>query len=79
MLFAAVTVLLVLAVLLLLLNVYATGTFFSLLVFSCTPSIVLFFLDPVVDDNDLVDRLSVLPLLFDDEIEVASDEIEDMA
>jgi len=33
---------------------------------------VRFFLEPPEDDWDLVDRLSILPLLFDEEIEFES-------
>jgi len=52
--------------------VYAKGRFLSFPGFAWTPSIVRFFLEPPEDDWDLVDRLSILPLLFDEEIEFES-------
>jgi hypothetical protein len=50
----------------------------SLLVFSCSPSIVRFLLAPFEDDCDFVERLSMLPLLFDDAIELASEVVTDV-
>jgi hypothetical protein len=45
----------------------------SLLVFSLSPSIVRFLLAPFEDEWDFAERLPMLPLLFDDAIEFASE------
>lgn len=47
----------------------------SLLELWCTPSMVLFFRESPDDVFPLLDLLSELPLLFEDEIEVESDAI----